>query len=85
MTYKMGTRAGLGAVKDKSLPWLGSKAPSIEVAADVTGIYRILIAEHLLGGENRESAPLPKYQSNPAFSAGLAIRLREFRQVFLWL
>ena len=43
ITYKMGTRAGLGAVRDKSLPWLGSEAPSIEVAAEFTGIYRILM------------------------------------------
>jgi hypothetical protein len=43
ITYKMGTRAGLGAVKDKSLPWLGSKAPSGEVAAEFTGVYRILM------------------------------------------
>jgi hypothetical protein len=38
ITYKMGTRAGLGAVDDKSPPWLVSEAPSIEVAADFTGI-----------------------------------------------
>jgi hypothetical protein len=43
ITYKIGTRAGLGAVEDKSLPWLSSEAPSIEVAADFTGIYRILV------------------------------------------
>ncbi len=45
ITYKIGTRAGLGAVKDKSLPWLGSKAPSIEVAANFTGVYRILMGK----------------------------------------
>src|SRR5580704_523103 len=42
-------RAGLGALEDKSPPWLGSGAPSIEVAADFTGIYRSLMG--LGGGE----------------------------------
>jgi hypothetical protein len=51
ITYKIGTRAGLGAVEDKSLPWLGSEAPSIEVAADFTGIYRILMGEHCVEGK----------------------------------
>src|ERR1700731_2702308 len=51
ITYKMGTRAGLGAVLDKSLPWLGSGAPSIEVAADFTGIYRILMGESCWEGK----------------------------------
>ena len=43
ITYKMGTRAVLGAVEDKSLPWLVAEAPSIEVAADFTGIYKSLM------------------------------------------
>jgi hypothetical protein len=30
---------------DASLPMLGSEAPAVEVAADVTGIYRILMLE----------------------------------------
>ena len=51
ITYKIGTRAGLGAVEDKSLPWLGSEAPSIEVAADFTGIYRILMGESCWEGK----------------------------------
>src|SRR5579863_4185485 len=45
ITYKMGTRAVLGAVEDKSLPWLVSGAPSFEVAAEFTGIYRILMGK----------------------------------------
>jgi hypothetical protein len=43
ITYKIGMRAGLGAVEGRSLPWFSSEAPSIEVAADFTGIYRILM------------------------------------------
>src|SRR5271154_119560 len=43
ITYRMGTRAALGAVDDKSVPWLVSGAPSIEVATEFTGIYRSLI------------------------------------------
>src|ERR1700693_571818 len=45
ITYKIGTRAALGAVADKSAPWLGSEAPSVEVAADFTSIYRSLMGE----------------------------------------
>jgi hypothetical protein len=60
ITYKMGTRAGLVAVADKLPPWLSSEAPSIEVAADFTGIYRILVWQGVLRGENRE---LCHYQS----------------------
>src|SRR5271155_250504 len=43
ITYRMGTRAALGAVDDKSVPWLVSEAPSIEVATEFTGIYRSLM------------------------------------------
>jgi hypothetical protein len=43
--YKMGTRAGLRALAGKSLLWLVSGGPSIEVAAEFTGIYRILIGQ----------------------------------------
>jgi hypothetical protein len=35
----------LGALEDRSLPWLSAEAPSIEVAADFTGIYRILMSK----------------------------------------
>src|SRR5271166_970186 len=56
ITYKIGTRAGLGAVKDKSLPWLGSKAPSIEVAANFTGIYRILMGKRSSEGKTASYA-----------------------------
>lgn len=38
-------RAGLGALEDRSLPWLSAEAPSIEVAANFTGIYRILMSK----------------------------------------
>ena len=48
----MGTRAGFGAVADRLLPALNSGAPSIEVAADFTGIYRILMWVGVLEGEN---------------------------------
>ena len=40
ITYKMGTRAGFGAVGGGPLPGLVSGAPSIEVAAEFTGISR---------------------------------------------
>src|ERR1039458_6052949 len=60
ITYKMGTRAGLGAMEDKSLSRLVSGAPSIEVAADFTGIYRILMGQGVPGGEN---CALRHYQS----------------------
>ena len=51
ITYKMGTRAVLGAVEDKALPWLVSEAPSVEVAADFTGIYRSLMWIECLEGK----------------------------------
>jgi hypothetical protein len=54
ITYKMGTRAGLVAVEDKSLPGLVSEAPSIEVAADFTGIYKKFNVDGVPGGENSE-------------------------------
>src|SRR5580693_6178743 len=38
-------RAALGALEDRSLPWLSAEAPSIEVAADFTSIYRILMSK----------------------------------------
>jgi len=44
ITYKIGMRARLGTEEDWPLPWLGLEAPSIEVAADFTGIYRILMS-----------------------------------------
>jgi hypothetical protein len=37
-------RAALSALEDGSLPWPSSEAPSIEVAANFTGIYRILMS-----------------------------------------
>src|ERR1700723_3305823 len=54
ITYKMGIRAGVGALEDESLPWLSLEAPSIEVAADFTCIYRSLMWKAVPGGENRE-------------------------------
>src|ERR1017187_2183968 len=45
ITYRIGMRAGLGAVGGKLLPWLSSEAPWVEVAADFTGIYKILMWE----------------------------------------
>src|SRR5271169_587781 len=60
ITYKIGMRAGLGALEDGSLPWLGSEAPSIGVAAEFTGIYRILMGEGAPEGEN---PGLCRYQS----------------------
>ena len=60
MTYKIGTRAGLGAVKDKSLPWLDSEAPSIEVAAGFTCIYRILMWKL---GRKPKTVSFCRYQS----------------------
>jgi hypothetical protein len=43
ITYKIGMRAGLGALEETSPPGARWEAPSIEVAADFTGIYRILM------------------------------------------
>lgn len=60
ITYKIGMRAGLGAWVGESLPGLISEAPSIEVAAEFTGIYRILMWRIGVDGENRE---LHHYQS----------------------
>ena len=48
ITYKIGMRAGVVAAEGKSLPWLNSAEPSIEVAAGFTGIYRILMWPKLL-------------------------------------
>ena len=53
-------RAGLGAVEDKSLPGLSSEAPSIEVAADFTGISKNFNVEGVPEGENRE---IRRYES----------------------
>jgi hypothetical protein len=43
ITYRIGMRAEFGAGVDESLPGLTREGPSIEVAADFTGIYRILM------------------------------------------
>jgi len=43
ITYKIGMRNGGGAVEDRLLPGLRSGAPAVKVAADFTGIYRILM------------------------------------------
>jgi hypothetical protein len=56
ITYKMGTRAGLKALAGKSLPRLVSGGPSIEVAADFTGLYRILMGQGVRRGEKRRFA-----------------------------
>ena len=54
-------RAELGDTEeDDSLPWLSSEAPSIEVAADFTGIYRILMSEECPEVKTRG---LRRYQS----------------------
>src|SRR5258708_37382263 len=60
ITYKIGMRAGLSAAADKSLPWPSSGAPSIEVAADFTGIYGILMWRGVGIGGKRE---ILRYQS----------------------
>lgn len=43
MTYRIGMRRTLVSTEDKPLPWLGREAPTIEVAADFTGVYEILM------------------------------------------
>jgi hypothetical protein len=54
-------RAELGETEeDDSLPWLSSEAPSIEVAANFTGIYRILMSEECPEVKTRG---LRRYQS----------------------
>src|SRR5712691_7157768 len=68
ITYKIGMRARVGAAADKSLPWLTWEAPSIEVAADFTGIYRILMCEAVRQGENRE---IRHYQSTNQTERGV--------------
>jgi hypothetical protein len=50
----------LRALAGKSLLWFVSGGPSIEVAAEFTGIYRILMGRGVLRGENRE---LHRYES----------------------
>lgn len=54
MTYKIGMRRALGAAEGRSFPWLGSAAPTVEVAADFTCIYRILMWKAERGAENRQ-------------------------------
>jgi hypothetical protein len=51
----MGMRAGLGALGEP-LPGVIPEAPSIEVAAEFTGIYRILMWGELVDRKNREVA-----------------------------
>jgi hypothetical protein len=41
ITYRMGIRAGVGMVEYEPLPGVNLEAPSIEVAADFTCIYRV--------------------------------------------
>src|SRR5579863_7027445 len=53
ITYKIGTRARLGALEDRSPPWTRWEAPSVEVAAEFTGIYRILMWGRVRRRENR--------------------------------
>jgi hypothetical protein len=67
----MGMRAGLGAVEDKSLLWLRWEAPSVEVAADFTGIYKILMWKESL---KEKTGELSRYQSTS----------REARLVRVW-
>src|SRR5579863_5419023 len=67
-------RAELDAREDKPLPGLSSGAPSVEVAADFTGIYRILMGASPIEAENREfgryqstsrtARPAPVWQEN---------------------
>lgn len=49
----MGIRAGVDALEDESLPGPDSEAPSIEVAAIFTCIYRILMWRGRPGDGNR--------------------------------
>src|ERR1022692_3375623 len=51
ITYKIGMRAGFGAVEDKSLPWFNSGAPSVGVAADFTGIPKSLMGKECPGAK----------------------------------
>jgi hypothetical protein len=74
----MGTRAGLGAAEDKSFPWLGSEAPSIEVAADFTGIYRILMGESCWEGKTASFA-ITKVPAEMAVWCGFGNATRELR------
>jgi hypothetical protein len=49
----MGMRAGVGTGEGEVLPGLSAKAPSVGVAAEVTGISTILVVGRLLEEENR--------------------------------
>ena len=60
ITYRIGMRAGLSGLEDESLPRLGLEAPSIEVAAEFTGMYGILMWNGRLAIGNREAC---HYQS----------------------
>jgi hypothetical protein len=48
----MGMRVGPGVGVDESLPFVNWEAPSIEVAADFTGIYNILVGRDRSQGES---------------------------------
>jgi len=59
ITYRIGIRAGLGALTSRS-PGEIRKRPSIEVAAGFTCIYRSLLWKEWLEAENRAAS---RYQS----------------------
>src|ERR1700691_2687393 len=63
ITYKMGTRAGLGACEDKSLLWLRCGASSGEVAAVVT-VSRKFNWRNFTWRRKPLGQALPKYHSN---------------------
>jgi len=59
ITYKIGTRAWLDLLADKSLPLFGACAKG-EVAAAVTGIFKSLTGNH---AEAWKTAPTVGYES----------------------
>jgi hypothetical protein len=65
-------RARFGVGEDESLPEVTGEKPSIEVAADFTGIYKNFNVEGVGIGENGEDLSLPKYQSAKMWEANLA-------------
>jgi hypothetical protein len=79
ITYKIGMRAGLGALEDVPLPGLISEAPSIEVAAEFTGIYRILVWRELAAGKTVRNA-VTKVPSETTVWRGFGMK-----RVFKWL
>src|SRR5579863_203886 len=65
ITYRIGMRARVGVLEDELLPACRSEAPSIEVAAEFTSIYRILMWIGWLAGKNHATPHYESVSKNP--------------------